>query len=168
MSATWDRRHREAFEPLVPGFSHVPLGDSSALCEAVDENTAAVVLEVVQGEGGVRPAPLGFLRAAELVCRERGALLVVDEVQTGFGRTGTMFAIEHSGVRPDLLCLAKGIAAGFPMGALALGERVGTLPRGTHGSTFGGNPLACAAGLATLEVLREEQLIERAPYPQTR
>ncbi|MEE8468408.1 MAG: aspartate aminotransferase family protein [Planctomycetota bacterium] len=162
LSATWDRRHRQAFEPLLPGFSHIPLGKLDALREAVDEHTAAVILEVVQGEGGVRPAPVEFLAEAERVCRERGALLIVDEVQTGFGRTGTMFAVEHCGLRPDLLCLAKGIAGGFPSGALALGERVGSLPPGAHGSTFGGNPLACAAGLATLEVLRREGLVERA------
>jgi acetylornithine/LysW-gamma-L-lysine aminotransferase len=162
LSATHDRKYREPFAPLVPGFSHVAYGNVEALEAALDEDTAAVVLEVVQGEGGVRPASPEFLRAAERLCRERGALLIVDEVQTGFGRTGRLFAIEHTGLAPDLLCLAKGIAGGIPMGAVALGERVAELPAGSHGSTFGGNPLACAAARAVLRALRAEGLVERA------
>jgi acetylornithine/LysW-gamma-L-lysine aminotransferase len=116
----------------------------------------------VQGEGGVRPGTAEFLRGAQRLCRERGALLIVDEVQTGFGRTGKMFACEHFGIEPDLLCLAKSIAGGLPMGATLIGERTGALPPQTHGSTFGGNPLACAASLAAIDYLLGNHLPERA------
>lgn len=158
LSATWEAHYRDPFLPLVPEFGHVTPGDRAGLEAAVTERTAAVLLEVVQGEGGVRPLADDFLREAERLCRERGALLLVDEVQTGFGRTGRLFACEHSGLEPDLLILGKAIAGGVPMGAVALGPRVGQLGVGTHGSTFGGNPLACAAGRAVLAVLREEAL----------
>jgi acetylornithine/LysW-gamma-L-lysine aminotransferase len=120
-----------------------------------------VILEVVQGEGGVHPAPVGYLSAARRICDDAGALLIIDEVQTGFGRTGRLFAVEHSGVTPDLLCVAKGIAGGFPMGATLCGARIPAAPT-LHGSTFGGNPLACAAALATLETLLDEGLPGRA------
>jgi len=168
LSATWEKDYREPFEPLVPGFRHVPFDRLDALAEAVTSATAAVVLEVVQGEGGVRPASAEYLRGAEAICRERGAMFVVDEIQTGFGRTGRMFASEHHGLRPDLLCLAKSIAGGVPMGAVLLGPRVGELPKKVHGSTFGGNPLACAAALATLEVMQRDRLPERAAVLGTR
>ncbi|KEF34724.1 MULTISPECIES: aspartate aminotransferase family protein [Deinococcus] len=158
LSATWEAHYRDPFLPLVPEFGHVTPGDRAGLDAAITERTAAVLLEIVQGEGGVRPLADDFLREAERLCRERGALLLVDEVQTGFGRTGRLFACEHSGLEPDLLILGKAIAGGVPMGAVALGPRVGQLGVGTHGSTFGGNPLACAAGRAVLAVLREEGL----------
>jgi len=116
----------------------------------------------VQGEGGVRPADPAFLQAARELCDERGALLILDEIQTGFGRTGRLFALEHYGVNPDILVLAKSIAGGAPMGATLLGPRVGELPRMVHGSTFGGNPLAAAAARAALQVMQEERLPERA------
>ncbi|HMQ32413.1 MAG TPA: aminotransferase class III-fold pyridoxal phosphate-dependent enzyme, partial [Chloroflexaceae bacterium] len=145
LSATWEPKYREPFAPLVPAFAHVPFGDPEALAAAVDGETAAVLLEPVQGEGGVRPAPPGYLEAARRLCDERGALLLLDEVQTGFGRTGRLFACEHSGVAPDFLILAKSIAAGLPMGAVAIHERHGPLPGGAHGTTFGGGPLLCAA-----------------------
>ena len=153
LSATWEPRYRTAFEPLVPGFRHVRFNDVAALDAAVTDRTAAVLLEVVQGEGGVRVADPAYLCESERLCRERGALLIVDEVQTGFGRTGRLWAVEHAGIVPDLLCLAKGIAGGIPMGATCLGPRVPAIPAGAHGSTFGGNPLACAAALATLDEL---------------
>jgi len=121
-----------------------------------------VVLEVVQGEGGVHLGKAEFLQGAQELCREHGALLILDEVQTGFGRTGKMFAAEHYGLEPDLMCLAKSIAGGIPMGAVLIGERVGELSPGVHGSTFGGNPLAAAASLAVLDVLEDEALPQRA------
>ncbi len=161
LSATHDRKYREPFAPLVPGFTHVPYGNSDKLADAVTDRTSAVILEVVQGEGGVRPATTEFLLSARALCDERGALLIVDEVQTGFGRTGALFACQHSGLAPDLLCLAKGIAGGVPMGAVAIGARVPDLPAGAHGSTFGGNPLACAAARATLRTLVDEQIPQR-------
>lgn len=162
LQTTWERRYRDPFAGWGPEVRHVRFGPADDLREAVTEDTAALILEVVQGEGGVRLAPETFLRAAELVCRERGAMLIVDEVQTGFGRTGRLFACEHAGIAPDLVCLAKGIAAGFPMGAVAIGPRVAELPPGSHGSTFGGSPLACAVARATLRTILDEGLVERA------
>jgi acetylornithine/LysW-gamma-L-lysine aminotransferase len=119
-------------------------------------------LEIVQGEGGVYPGTPEFLQGVQEICHQKGALLIVDEVQTGFGRTGKMFALQHHQLQADILCLAKSIAGGLPMGATVLGERVRELPTGTHGSTFGGNPLVCAAANAALQVLEEERLPERA------
>jgi acetylornithine/LysW-gamma-L-lysine aminotransferase len=162
LSATWNKKYREGFEPLVPGFTHVPFNDLAKLEAAVGDQTAAVILETIQGEGGVYPASAEFLQGAEKLCRERGALLIMDEVQTGFGRTGRMFAYQHYGLQPDLVCVAKSIAGGLPMGATLIGERLGQLPIGSHGSTFGGNPVLCAASLAALDVLEEEKLPERA------
>ncbi len=162
LSATWEKKYREPFEPLVPGFRHVAYNDLAALESAVSAQTAAVILEVVQGEGGVRPGTPEFLRGAERLCRERGALLILDEIQTGFGRTGQMFACQHYDLHPDLMCLAKSLAGGLPMGATLFGDRVGPLPAQVHGSTFGGNPLACAAALATLDYLESRQLADRA------
>jgi acetylornithine/LysW-gamma-L-lysine aminotransferase len=162
LSATWEKKYREPFEPLVPGFRHIAYNDLPALDAALTDQTAAVILEIVQGEGGVRPGTAEFLQGAQRVCRERGAMFIVDEIQTGFGRTGAMFACEHYGLQPDMLCLAKSMAGGLPMGATLLGERIGALPPQTHGSTFGGNPLACAASLAALDYLEAEHLPERA------
>lgn len=153
LSATAKEEYRRPFAPLLPGFSHVPFGDLPALDRAITDETAAVILEPVQGEGGVHPAPAGYLQGAAELCRQRGSLLILDEVQTGFGRTGRLFACEHSGVVPDLLAVAKSMAGGLPMAACLLGPRVGVLPPASHGSTFGGNPLACAAGLAVLDAL---------------
>ena len=161
LSATHKRQYREAFEPLVPGFSFVPFNNAARLRAAVGDDTAAVVIEPVQGEGGIRPATPEFLRAAREVCDETGALLVFDEIQTGFCRTGRMFACEHHGVFPDILCLAKAIAGGVPMGAVMANDRVRP-PPGKHGTTFGGNPLVCAAGLAAIRFMEEERLAERA------
>ncbi len=158
LSATWNKHYREPFEPLVPGFRHFPYNNAAALEQALDENTAAVILEVVQGEGGVHLGTPEFLQAAQDLCRRRGALLIIDEVQTGFGRTGKMLAIEHTGLTPDLLCVAKSLAGGIPMGAVLIGAAVAAQPAGTHGSTFGGNPLACAAALATLDVMSQDDL----------
>jgi acetylornithine/LysW-gamma-L-lysine aminotransferase len=162
LSATWRAEYREPFEPLVPGFSFVAYNDPAALEQAIGEDTAAVILEVVQGEGGVRPGDGDYLRRAQDICQERGALFIVDEVQTGFGRTGRMFACEHYGLQPDILCLAKAVAGGLPMGAVLFGPRVGELSERVHGSTFGGNPLVCAAALATIRYLEEQRLPQRA------
>jgi acetylornithine/LysW-gamma-L-lysine aminotransferase len=162
LSATWEKKYREPFEPLVPGFTHVAYNNLEALSGAVNENTAAVILEVVQGEGGVTPGQAAYLQGAQSLCQERGALLILDEVQTGFGRTGRMLAHQQYDLHPDLVCLAKSIAGGLPMGAVLLGERVGKLPAQTHGSTFGGNPLACAASLAAIDYIEAHHLAERA------
>lgn len=162
LSLTHKAEYRAPFAPLVPGVEHVAFGEAEALKAAVDRSTAGVVLEPILGEAGAVLPPPGYLRAARDVCTDAGALLVLDEVQTGFGRTGRMWACEHEGVVPDILCFAKSAAAGLPLGGILLGSAVCTLPPLAHGTTFGGNPLACAAGLAVLEVLREERLAERA------
>ena len=162
LSCTWEKKYREPFEPLVPECSHAPYGKLEAFEAAVTEETAAVIVEVVQGEGGVRPAPEGFLQGLRELCDARGALLIFDEVQTGFGRTGRVFAFEHVGVVPDLVSLGKAIGGGLAMGAVAIGARVEGLGLGAHGSTFGGNPLACAASNAFLRTLVEEDLVGRS------
>jgi acetylornithine/LysW-gamma-L-lysine aminotransferase len=162
LSATFNKKYREGFEPLVPGFSHVAYNNIEALDKAVTDETAAVILEVVQGEGGVYPATIEYIQAVRRICEERGALLIVDEIQSGFGRTGKMFAIEHFDVIPDLLCCAKSLAGGVPMGAVLIGHTVKNLTPGVHGSTFGGNPLACAAAVAALRVIGEEDLPRQA------
>ncbi len=159
LSATFNKKYREGFEPLVPGFSHAAYNNIEALEKAVNEETAAVILEAVQGEGGVYPASADYIQAARKICNERGALLIVDEIQTGFGRTGKFFAIEHFGMTPDLLCCAKSLAGGVPMGAVLIGKNVKNLTPGVHGSTFGGNPLSCAAANAALDVIKEEDLV---------
>jgi acetylornithine/LysW-gamma-L-lysine aminotransferase len=156
LSATWEKAYREPFQPLIPGVVHVPYNNVDRLQEALNDTIAAVILEPVQGEGGVHPAQDGYLQAVQELCRANGSLLILDEIQTGFGRTGYLFAHEYDGVQPDLMCLSKSIAGGLPMGAVLMGEQVGELPPASHGSTFGGNPLACAAGLAVLEVLNRQ------------
>ena len=162
LSATWEKKYRGPFEPLVPGFKHVPYNDLAALEGAFTEQTAAVILEVVQGEGGVNPGTPEYLRGAQELCRQRGVLLILDEVQTGFGRTGEMFAFQHYGLQPDLLAVAKSMAGGLPMGACLVAEKHGTLPTAVHGSTFGGNPLACAASVAAIDYLVDNHLPEHA------
>jgi acetylornithine/LysW-gamma-L-lysine aminotransferase len=175
LSMTFEKTYREPVAPLLlPTVTHVPFNNVERLAEALDANTAAVILEVVQGEGGVHPAEDGYLQAVQDVCHANGSLLIVDEVQTGFGRTGWLFAHQRDGIQPDLMCLAKSMAGGIPMGAVLMGARIEPLPPASHGSTFGGNPLACAAGLAVLDVLTsssprverglggEVDLIERA------
>lgn len=162
LSATWAPKSEEHFGPLPGGFQHVAYNKLEALEDTVDDHTAAILLEIVQGEGGVRPASAEYLQGVQQLCRERDILLIVDEVQTGFGRTGRFFASEHYGLEPDMMTMAKAIAGGVPMGALAIGPRVQTIHRGTHSSTFGGNPLACAAACAVIDVMQEERLPERA------
>ena len=165
LSATWEPHYREPFAPLLPGVTHIRYNNLAAAEAAITEETAAVIIEVVQGEGGVHVADETYIRDLAALCHERGALLIVDEVQTGFGRTGRLFACEHYDLQPDILCLAKSIAGGVPMGAICLGARVmesGRITKGVHGSTFGGNPLACAAALTTLDILEREALPQRA------
>ena len=165
LATTWEPHYREPFAPLIPGVSHIRYNDLAAAEAAIGADTAAVILELVQGEGGVHVATNEFVQELASLCRERGALLIVDEVQTGFGRTGRLFACHHYDLQPDILCLAKSLAGGVPIGAICLGERVmasGRVTKGVHGSTFGGNPLACAAALTTLDILESEALPERA------
>ncbi|HBP20321.1 MAG TPA: aspartate aminotransferase family protein [Planctomycetes bacterium] len=162
LSATWNKKYKEPFEPLIPHFVHVPYDKLDKLEEVVDDQTAAVLLEVIQGEGGVRPGSGDYLRGAQELCRKHGAFFAVDEVQSGMGRTGKLFAYQHHGLEPDLVCLAKALAAGIPMGAVLIGERVGAIGASMHGSTFGGNPIASVAALAVLEAMIEEDLPGRA------
>jgi len=165
LSATWEPHYREPFTPLVPGISHIRYNDLASADAAINEDTAAVIIELVQGEGGVHVACEEYIHGLVSLCHERGALLIIDEVQTGFGRTGRLFACQHYDLQPDILCLAKSLAGGIPMGAICFGQRVmksGHITRGLHGSSFGGNPLACAAALATLDIIEREALAERA------
>jgi acetylornithine/LysW-gamma-L-lysine aminotransferase len=162
LSATHNKKYREPFEPLLQGFSHVPYNNIEKLDAAVDAETAAVILEAVQGEGGVYPADPAYLQAARRICSERGALLLIDEIQAGLGRTGKMFAFQHAGITPDIVTIAKSLAGGLPMGAVLFGDSVKNLAPGLHGSTFGGNPLACAAALAALTAIEDEQLCQLA------
>jgi acetylornithine/LysW-gamma-L-lysine aminotransferase len=162
LSATWEPKYREPFEPLVPNYKHIAYNDLVAAEAAITDQTAAVIVEVVQGEGGVRPASGDYLRGLQALCNERGVMFIVDEVQTGFGRTGKMFAHQHYGLQPDLMSVAKSIAGGLPMGACLISEKIGTLAVSTHGTTFGGNPLTSAAANAALDVLVNEDLPGRA------
>ncbi|GGT12811.1 MULTISPECIES: acetylornithine transaminase [Streptomyces] len=166
LALTGQPAKRAPFLPLPGEVTHVPYGDAAALRAAVTERTAAVFLEPVQGEGGVVPAPEGYLRAAREITRAAGSLLVLDEVQTGIGRTGHWFAHQAvPGVDPDVVTLAKGLGGGLPIGAtVALGPAAGLLTPGQHGSTFGGNPVACAAGLAVLETVGKEGLLPHAAW----
>ncbi|MGA6165150.1 acetylornithine transaminase [Amycolatopsis magusensis] len=161
LSLTGQPAKKEPFVPLVPGVEHVPFGDVDALRAAVDTDTAAVFLEPILGEGGVVPAPDGYLRAAREITEAAGALLVLDEVQTGIGRTGAWFAYQHDGIVPDVITLAKGLGGGLPLGAvIGVGAAAGLFGPGHHGTTFGGNPVSCAAGLAVLRTIAAEGLNE--------
>jgi putrescine aminotransferase len=166
LSATGRDLFREPFQPLLTGFSHVPFGDIEALDAMIDDDTAAVIIEPLQGEGGIIVPPPGYLAQVRQLCDQTGTLLIVDEVQTGLGRTGAMFAVDHYDVVPDIMTLAKALGGGvMPIGAFIarphLWEQYVTSPF-LHTSTFGGNPLACAAGIATIQVIQEEALVEKA------
>ena len=152
VAATGQPKYQEAFQPLVPGFTHVPYGDLEAVKAATGDNTVAVMVEPVIGEGGVIVPPDGYLKGLRAWCDEADLLLIVDEVQTGFGRTGRWFAYQHEGIVPDVMTLAKGLGGGVPIGACLAAPRADVFEPGDHGSTFGGQPLACTAALATLEV----------------
>jgi acetylornithine/N-succinyldiaminopimelate aminotransferase len=163
LTVTGQPAKRTPFEPLLPGITHVPFGDADALRSVVDGDTAAVFVEPVLGEGGVYPAPEGYLRAAREITSANGALLVLDEIQTGIGRLGSWFAFQQAGITPDVVTVAKGLGGGLPLGAcIGVGEAGDLLQPGHHGTTFGGNPVACAAGLAVLATIAAEGLCERA------
>ena len=163
LSATWDKKYRDPYLPLLPGIRHVPFGNIEKLEENINAETAAVIAEPIQGESGVRVPPEGFVKELREVCDEKNVLLILDEVQTGFGRTGALFAFEREGIVPDITCLAKGVAGGVPIGlTLSKNEIMSSLKVGEHSTTYGGNPLACAAAAATIDVLEQENLPERA------
>ena len=163
LSLTFSPKYRESFQPLVEKVTFSPYGDIDALQTAVDKDTAFVILEPIQGESGIHVPPDGFLQDVRKICDENGSLLVFDEIQSGLGRTGRMWASEHWETTPDIMCLAKGIAGGVPMGAtLVRPDILSVIKKGEHSSTFGGNPLACAAGTATLQALTQDGLIENA------
>jgi acetylornithine/LysW-gamma-L-lysine aminotransferase len=161
LSATHNPKYRTAFEPLVPGFNYVPFNNYEAIVNSVNDNTAAILLEVIQGEGGVHAGTLAYFTQVQKLCKKRDIFLIIDEVQTGLGRTGKLFACEHFHIQPDILCLSKAIAGGFPMGAVLCSEKI-KISTGKHGTTFGGNPLACAVSLAALEVILSENLAREA------
>ena len=160
LSATPQETKQAPFAPLVPGFEVVPRGDAAALADAVTQETAAVIIEPIQGESGIHPLPSEVLHAAREACDRHGALLIFDEVQSGMGRTGTMWAYEQTGVTPDLITLAKGLGGGFPIGAVVTDpENADVLEPGDHGSTFAGNPVACAAANAVLDVVDDDAFL---------
>jgi acetylornithine/N-succinyldiaminopimelate aminotransferase len=160
LAVTGQAKYRQGFGPLVPGAGFIPFGDIEAARAAIGENTCAVIIEPIQAEGGINLAPPGYLQELKRLCHERGALLIFDEVQTGVGRTGTFFAFEKEGAVPDIITLAKGLAAGVPMGAMIASDEVGRgFEPGTHASTFGGNPLACAAALYLQQAIDERGLL---------
>ncbi len=154
IAAAGGEKMTKGYGPLMPGFTHVPFGDLEAVKAAITPQTAAIMIEPIQGEGGIRTAPEGFLKALRALCDEAGMLLILDEVQCGMGRTGKLFAHELDGVKPDIVMVAKGIGGGFPLGAvLATEEAASGMTAGTHGSTYGGNPLACAVGAKVVEII---------------
>jgi acetylornithine/N-succinyldiaminopimelate aminotransferase len=161
IAAGGQEKYLEGFGPKAPGFDQVPFGDIEAVRAAITDATAGILIEPVQGEGGIRPATVEFMKALRQLCDENGLLLILDEVQTGVGRTGKLFAYERLGVTPDILAAAKGIGGGFPLGAcLATAEAASGMKAGTHGSTYGGNPLAMAVGNAVLDVILEEGFLQ--------
>ena len=163
LSLTGKESFRAPFQPFGIDVRFVPYGDADALEDAVDKNCAAIFLEPCLGEGGVVPAPAGYLKAARAVCDQAGAMLVIDEIQSGIGRTGEWFAHQREGITPDVLTLAKGLGGGLPIGAcVGIGRYGSTLGKGDHGSTFGGNPVACAAALAVLDTIEREGLLANA------
>ncbi len=160
ITASGQEKLQRGFEPLVPGFRHVPFNNIQALRDAVTGNTCAILLEPIQGEGGVRIPEEDYLKAVRDLCNEHNILLILDEVQTGMGRTGKLFAHEHFGITPDIMAMAKGLGGGVPIGAMLATDKVAAgFQPGNHASTFGGNPLVCAAGVATLETLLEDGFI---------
>lgn len=157
LSATFKHQYKDDFKPLVPGFIHTPFNNFEKLKAAVSTNTAGIILEVVQGEGGVNIGQREFFEKIQELCNENNILLIIDEVQTGFCRTGKMFACDHFQLKPDLLCLAKAMAGGLPIGAVLCSDKINVL-MGKHGSTFGGNPVSCASSIAVIDFMRENKL----------
>ena len=164
VSFSTDEQYRDGYAPFTPGFKIIPFGDAKALREAITPNTCAFVVEPIQGEAGIIIPPAGFLKEAETICREKNVLLIVDEIQSGLGRTGKLFAHQHEGVKPDAIIVGKALSGGFyPVSAvLAKKEVLGVFNPGDHGSTFGGNPLGCAIARTALQVLVEEKMVERS------
>ena len=163
LSLTFSPKYRKPFEPLVEKVSFASFGDIESLRSVIDDDTAFVILEPIQGESGIIVAPEGFLQEVRKLCNEKGILLIFDEIQAGLGRTGRLWACDHWNTAPDILCLAKGIAGGVPMGAtLVRPDILASMNKGEHSSTFGGNPLSCAAGIASLKALTEDGLIENS------
>lgn len=165
LTATGQEKVQEGFAPLPQGFVYAPYNDAQSLASFITDKTCAIMVEMVQGEGGVRPATEAFIQEIIRCCEEHDLLLIVDEIQTGMGRTGKMFAYEHYGIAPDMITMAKGLANGFPIGALLGKEKlIPAFGPGSHGSTFGGTPIASAAALATVDIMLEQQLAERAAH----
>jgi len=163
LSATWKKKYKTPFEPLIPGFKHAEFGNIESVKSLISQNTCAIITEIIQGEGGVILPPKGFHEELRELCNEKGILLIIDEVQTGFGRTGKLFAFQHYNIEPDILCLAKGIAGGMPIGiTVSSTEIFSKLNQGDHFSTFGGNPLSCASALAAIDVIINEGLSEKS------
>lgn len=163
VAATGQEKYQKPYQPLMPGFYHVPLGDIAALEQAIDDKTAAIMLELIQGESGVYPVTAEYLQAVKELAERYGALLIVDEVQTGMGRTGKLFAYEHYQVEPDIFTLAKGLGNGIPIGAVCAKQYVAdAFAPGDHGTTFGGNPISTAAGCSVIKILQQEHLVENA------
>ena len=163
LSLTFNPKYRKAFAPLVEKVSFASFGDIDSLRSVIDEDTAFIILEPIQGESGIVVAPDGFLQEVRKLCDEKGILLVFDEIQAGLGRTGRLWAGEHWNTVPDILCLAKGIAGGVPMGATLVKPGIlAAISKGEHSSTFGGNPLSCAAGVATMQALTQDKLVENS------
>jgi acetylornithine aminotransferase/acetylornithine/N-succinyldiaminopimelate aminotransferase len=165
MSATPQEKIQKGFRPLVPGFAFGELNNVQSFAELVDDQTAAIFVETIQGEGGIHPCTTEFLRGLRELCTRNNLLLLVDEVQSGVGRTGRFFAFEHAGIQPDAIGMAKGLGGGFPIGAVWIRENAADLFHpGSHGTTFGGTPLACAASLAVLDVIENERLLEKIAF----
>lgn len=163
LAATGQEKYQKPFSPMPGGFKYLPYNDLSAAKESISDETAAIMIEVIQGEGGVIQGTEEYIRGLEALCREKGLLLIVDEVQTGMGRTGKLFAYEHYGIEPDIVTLAKGLGGGIPIGAvIARGAAADTFEPGSHGSTFGGNPLSCSAALAVTETITENGFLDKA------
>ncbi len=160
ITATGQHKYKKGFKPLVPGFKHIPFNDISALKEAINRKTCAVMLELIQGEGGINVATEEFIKAVRKLCNKQKILLIIDEVQTGIGRTGKMFAYQHYGIEPDIMTLAKALGGGMPIGAMIAKDRISSvLGPATHASTFGGSPIVCAASIAVLETIKKEKLL---------
>ncbi len=163
VAATGQEKFSAPYHPLTPGFIYVPINDMDAFYKALSDKTCAVMVEMIQGESGVHPVDTAYIREISKICKEKDILLICDEVQTGMGRTGTLFAYEQFGIEPDIFTLAKALGGGVPIGAVCAKESVAqAFAPGDHGSTFGGNPLACAAGLAVLDILEQEHLVENS------
>ena len=160
LSATFKEKYREPFKPLVPGFDFAEYNNFESFKSKINQDTAAVIIELVQGEGGIYPADKTFIKNLSMFCRENNILIIIDEVQTGVGRTGTFFTFEQYGIVPDIVTLAKGLGGGVPIGAVLVSDKIPGMP-GRHGSTFGGNPFSCAAAVTVIDYIKKESLIKK-------